>query len=126
MDWSDRPELTDEELIRRLDAVHGHAVVAFKNPDSPRTVESARIGTVWGYVVTRGTRHAVSAAAIRAALEDMRALPVAVVEYFTWFGAAHVIAEPEAGPVLRQEPYVDFLVPRYSLPLADREPAPRC
>ena len=92
-----------EEAIARED---GHAVIAFKAPDSARAVDT-------------GWRAAVPAGAIEQGFDLLAAHCVAVVDYYWALGAAHVRMPPGAATVLRRNVLVDYIEPRQWLYLQD-------
>ena len=85
-----------EQVIAQRD---GHAVVAFKAPDSARALKTGR-------------RAAVPASAIEQGFDLLAAHCVAVLDYWGLIGAAHVRMPPGAPTAIRDNDLVDYIEPR--------------
>jgi subtilisin len=76
-----------------------YAVIAFKEPGSPRALQT-------------GVRAQVSARTVTAGLNLLRQRGVEVVELLENIGAARVLITPAAAEALAADPLVDFVEPR--------------
>jgi subtilisin family serine protease len=102
MDRPPRPRAWDTSavaLVAAIAAESGHAVVVFKELTSARALET-------------GLHAAVSAAAVNAGLNFVRAKGGEILDLYDAMGAAHVRMNPSLATVLRANPLVDFIEPR--------------
>jgi hypothetical protein len=99
---SPRPYDTDDSaLVAALRAQGGYAVIGFKLPGSPRTLEAS------------GYRAAIPSAAIDEGLGLVRAQGVEIEYVYRSFGAVLGRIDPATAPDLRRNPLVDFIEPRH-------------
>lgn len=95
-DW----ERDDASLVAALQAQDGHAVIAFKLPESPRTIEA------------RGRRARLPAQAFQAGLNLVGPNGADIRRVYAGIGGAWIKIPPDLGPVLRRHPMVDYIEPR--------------
>ncbi|HEX2206845.1 MAG TPA: S8 family serine peptidase [Longimicrobium sp.] len=86
-------------LAQAVGAVGGYAVVGVKEPGSARALAT-------------GTRAAVTAGTVNAALRLLERRGVEVLEVLDAIGAVRVRIAPEEAAALRDHPLVDFIEPR--------------
>jgi|GEM_PF-6329260 len=99
-DWADPPPArfhSSAQLHRELVAAGGRAMVAFKEPGSPR--------------MTGGFREAVSASSIRAGMRTACAFGAEMRVYLASSGWAYVQIDPTAALLLRGEASIDMIEP---------------
>ncbi|MGH7573523.1 MAG: S8 family serine peptidase [Longimicrobiales bacterium] len=102
MDRPDAPlawHTSAEALETAIQAVDGFAIVAFKEPESERVLDT-------------GVRAAVSGATIELGLEMLDAQGITILYYFAFIGAAHVRLPRGTAAALRESPLVDYIAPR--------------
>lgn len=101
---SPRPWDTDPlALAERIAEEDGHAILAFKEPSSPRVLHQG--GEI-------GVREAVSALTIAKGLDLLGTEGVEVVSYLENIGAARVVIDPTVAARLTGHPLIDYIEPR--------------
>jgi subtilisin family serine protease len=115
MDMPDRPrpwDVSGVALAQRILAEDGHAVVAFKEPASVRTLQT-------------GVREAVSAATINAGISLLRAHGAQILHLYDAIGAVYVRMGPTVAEMLRVNQLIDYIEPRQHGELAVAGRVPR-
>jgi hypothetical protein len=108
----------DAALVTAFVVSNERGFVAFKDPTSPRVAGTARIEAASAWrperLVKKGTRAAVSAAAITIGLQELASRGVQVLGYYDAIGVAHVVMSPQMAPTVRSLSTVDYVEPELS------------
>jgi len=122
------PEEPETVFLDRVGAADGLAFVALKAPLAQRARDRAALGTdsisVEPRQVRRGTRSAIPAAQVKAALDSLAGYGATIVQYYDALGVALVRISAAAARGLRSHPNVEYLDPLRPGPALDIETAP--